>query len=149
MLTTPAGGIASPALVKFSEANVGLSYDFGVLRLMTKMGINRPDPAMSPKCSWWSLGATVPLGQAQVPVSINQVRASSGSHPGATQLALGYVYNLSKRTAVYTTYSHIRNRHGGNWTFVGGGGGGNPGFAGTAAAANSGNGADVGLRMVF
>jgi len=53
-----------------------------------------------------------------VPFGANQVRAGfaaiDGKGPGfdpnnAKQFALGYVYNMSKRTALYTTYASINN----------------------------------------
>jgi predicted porin len=34
------------------------------------------------------------------------------SQPKAGQFALGYVYNLSKRTAVYATFSYVENKNG-------------------------------------
>jgi hypothetical protein len=55
------------------------------------------------------------------------------------------VHNLSKRTVVYTSLSHLMNHHGGTFTFRGGNGSGNPGLVG----AGSGTGYDFGIRTAF
>ena len=58
--------------------------------------------------------------------------------------ALGYVYNLSKRTALYTTYSYISN-NGKTNTY-------NYGLAGTPAIPQVGGntyGLDFGVKHVF
>src|SRR5258706_10380876 len=62
------------------------------------------------------IGATAPIGNGTVKVSYNKA-SISGAPTGVTglgtgsarMLALGYVYDLSKRTALYTTYAHISN----------------------------------------
>jgi predicted porin len=58
----------------------------------------------------WLLGALVPMGQGQVRASLGKAKGS-GSVEGASakQIALGYVYNLSKRTALYGTFSRLTN----------------------------------------
>ncbi|MEO7129330.1 MAG: porin, partial [Rhodoferax sp.] len=63
----------------------------------------------------------------------------------ADQIAIGYVYNLSKRTALYATYSHINNKNGALATFSGG----NGSSSGLAAATGTGNGYDLGLKTSF
>ena len=61
------------------------------------------------------------------------------SHPATRKLAVGYVYNLSKRTAAYATYAHVDNR---GTAAVGLGGS-------TTAAGRNSDGFDIGLKHSF
>ncbi|MDD2730042.1 porin [Malikia sp.] len=58
------------------------------------------------------IGASVPVGAGEVRASYASVNASGAGTDAndASQIALGYVHNLSKRTAVYGNYSHIDNK---------------------------------------
>ncbi len=94
------------------------------------------------------VGAVVPVGASgEVKASYN--RANLSGRVGATvidandatQLGLGYVHSLSKRTALYATYSRIDNK--GAATFVVPGG-----PSGLAGGANS-TGYEAGLRHTF
>jgi predicted porin len=61
------------------------------------------------------LGATVPLGAGTFKASYGKTdrtaifSGTTYSERGANQLALGYVYDLSKRTALYTHFSRVKN----------------------------------------
>jgi predicted porin len=59
--------------------------------------------------------------------------------PRTTKVALGYVHNLSKRTAVYTTWARVKNSGGANAALNG---------AVTPANASS-TGIDLGMRHSF
>jgi len=130
---------------QYKEFNLAGSYDLGVAKAVAHFGTNNSDVA-STKHTHWGVGATFPVGAGAIPVSYNRVKQNNAASTGADQLAIGYVYNLSKRTAVYTTYSRIGNKNGGNYTFLGGNGGGNPGLA--AGGAN-GSAFDLGLKHSF
>lgn len=139
-----------PALVMYKAMNIGASYNFTFASVMAKIGINDSDSPFNPRNTWWSIGTIIPWGRAYVPLSFNRVKSSAPNSPGADQTAVGYVYNLSRRTALYTTYSHISNRNGGTYSFVGNfSTAGNPGFFGTPAGKGSANGIDIGIRHVF
>ena len=45
-------------------------------------------------------------------VQIDRKVLPSGNGPKADKVALGYVYNLSKRTALYTTLAPFNNKNG-------------------------------------
>lgn len=128
----------------YKDLNLGAWYDLGMVKLMAHAGTTETDAAQS-KFTHWGLGATIPVGAAYVPVSYYSTKQNNAASTGANQFAIGYVYNLSKRTAVYTTASHLTNKNGATFTFRGGNGGGNPGLAG----AGTGSGFDVGLRHIF
>lgn len=100
------------------EIYTGASYDFGVVKLMGQYGKYTFDRAAVGSTDQANLlvGAAVPVGLGTVKVSYNSARISgpdtgiSGLGPGSSHmLAGGYVYDLSKRTALYTTYSRISN----------------------------------------
>jgi predicted porin len=101
------------------EINAGASYDFGVVKLMGQYGkytLDRAAAIGSTVQKNLLIGATAPVGPGTVKVSYNRVQISgadtgvSGLGEGkAHMIAAGYVYDLSKRTALYTSYSRISN----------------------------------------
>ena len=128
----------------YKDLNLGAWYDFGVVRLLAHAGTTETDAAQS-KFTHWGLGATIPVGVGSIPVAYYSTKQNNAAGSGAGQFAIGYVYNLSKRTALYSTASHLINRNGATFTFRGGNGGGNPGLVGSG----TGNGFDLGVRHFF
>lgn len=126
------------------ETNVGASYDLGVANLMGKMGTNTVGGATAVKYTWSSIGAKIPMGAGYIHVSYNASKNDADSKK-ASQFAIGYVHNLSKRTAVYTTYSKLTNKNGAAYGFAGG----NGGFASGLTASGNGTGFDLGVRHSF
>jgi predicted porin len=107
---------------KFKTGGVGASYDFGVVKLNAYYVQSK---FASQKIATYSLGATAPIGLGIVRAAYTHANQSgtaavsaSGAIAGftnvdgndANQYALGYIYNLSKRTAVYTTGAYIKNK---------------------------------------
>lgn len=120
--------------------NAGASYDLGVARVMLQYFEDSKGKIPVPnQSSGWLLGAQVQLGAGYIPVSYATVKDNTSAGRSANQFALGYVHNLSKRTALYTTVSRIRNENGAALT-----GGGVPGVANAAW-----RGLDVGIRHTF
>ena len=68
---------------------------------------------------------------------------SATADPKASKLALGYVHNLSKRTALYATVARESNKNGAALT-VGG-----PGFVTGAFTPKTSTGYDYGIRHAF
>ena len=98
--------------------HLGGSYNFGVAKLLgfykeTKFketGLNAGND--STKFKTFGLGVTAPVGAAgEVRASYNHYRLSAdgGATPKADHLSVGYVHNLSKRTALYGTYAYMKN----------------------------------------
>jgi predicted porin len=100
----------------FKIANIGASYDFGVAKLF----------ALGEQHKWgdadekmFELSLSAPFGASEVRASIGRANfggvtpskvsydANGGNH--ATMFGLGYIYNLSKRTALYTTAGYIKD----------------------------------------
>lgn len=146
---TPYAADAAAGYSTFKEFNVGGAYDFGVAKLMAHIGTNNSD-APGTKYTQWGIGAKINAGLGYIPVSYNSIKQNNAAGSSANQLAVGYVYPLSKRTALYGTISHINNKNNGTWTFVGSNGGNNPGFAAIRGFAyGDGTGYDIGLRTRF
>ena len=107
--------------------HLGGSYNFGVAKLLgfykqTKFketGLNAGNDSV--KFKTFGLGVTAPVGAAgEVRASYNHYRLSAdgGATPKADHLSVGYVHNLSKRTALYGTASYITNKKKGGATFT-------------------------------
>ena len=93
------------------------------------------------------LAVVLPVGQGELKASVNRVNLSGRvgatviDANDATQFGLGYVHNLSKRTALYTTLSRINNQ--GAATYV------VPGGPAGIAGGRSSTGYEAGLRHTF
>ena len=129
---------------KFKTADVGASYDFGVVKAM---GYYTQSKFASQKIASYSIGAIVPIGVGQLKAAYTHANASGTDATGASvdandanQFAVGYIYNLSKRTAIYTTAAYVKNK--GAATFA-------VASTPTMAAGAKSTGAEVGLRHSF
>jgi predicted porin len=117
--------------------NVGGSYDLGFLKLM---GYFNRDKQGSEKDRMISVSAVVPFGQSEIHVGYDNDKRDGAFDSKVDQIKLGYVYNLSKRTAFYGTVSRLANKDGTSLAI----GGGFPIDAGGNSKA-----AEVGLRHFF
>ena len=96
--------------------NIGGSYDLGVVKLMGYFDRDTLSVAgVDAKENRGSFSAVVPLGQGEIHAgySLSKLTGSVGGASVSTkvdQMALGYVYNLSKRTALYSTVSRVNNK---------------------------------------
>lgn len=131
---------------KFKVADIGASYDLGVVKLM---GYYTQNKFVNQKLASYSLGAIVPIGLGQLKAAYTHANASGTNAANvnvdandANQIAVGYVYNLSKRTAVYGTGVYVKNK--GNAAFVATGG---PALV--AGSDRKSTGAEVGIRHIF
>ena len=127
-------------LGNYVQNNIIASYKFSAAKLSTGVFQERLRNAAGARANAWHVGVSVPVGVGEIKgsyTSVNQ-NAGAGDNDGK-QLSLGYVHNLSKRTAVYTTYSRIDNKNGRLY------------HNGRATTVNGGNtaGFDLGLRHVF
>jgi len=132
---------------KFKFTTFGGSYDFGIAKVSGLYSINDYSPH---KQDLYTIAVTAPVGVGSVWTSYtnasykqgNAVKAVSGD---SYQLAAGYVHNLSKRTALYTTVSYIDNKAGANFGVNGAGASANP----AVVADGRSGGVDVGVRHSF
>ena len=132
-----AGAYAQQTVVNLANAkqktwNIGGSYDFGVVKLL---GYIDRDTINSLKETRYSLSAVVPVGQGEIHVGYDRSKSNGGLQPLASatnatayangnnsinQIKAGYVYNLSKRTAVYTNVSRLKNGINTQYSIAGG-----------------------------
>jgi predicted porin len=148
---------------KVQTINLGASYDFGPVKLFGELSNvqNKFDTAFSnthDSYNGYLIGATVPVGAGLIRASYSVVRYNEGAtgitgeDPRAQKLAIGYVHNLSKRTALYATVARVNNRNDANYTgslvsaSTAGYGSAGVGFSGVP---RSSTGYDFGIRHAF
>ena len=100
---------------------LGGSYNLGVVKLAAAYRASDAKSVTGEKDKMKGayIGLSAPVGAAgEVKASYNRYenKFEDGYKVKADQFALGYVHNLSKRTAVYGTYAYIKNKNndGGN-----------------------------------
>ena len=103
----------SPAVngVDRNRLTLGGSYDLNVVKLNAILQQTKDDvPGGSErKVNAYMLGASAPVGAGEVKLQYalyDQKAIDSKAH----QISLGYVHNLSKRTAVYGTVAYMDNK---------------------------------------
>jgi predicted porin len=129
---------------KLDTWNLGASWDFGVAKLFGEYsdatlknssssgfvnGITNPFAFGNPGAKGWLVGVTVPVGAGLIRAAYSGVKYTNvGSNlnqlfntndPKADKFALGYVYNLSKRTALYATAAYVKDKDGAALTLGG------------------------------
>ena len=118
--------------------NLGGQYDLGMAKIMAHYNQDKISGGNEGK--GFLIGGLVPVGAGEVRLSYSTYKIDTvGADPRTNKLALGYVHNLSKRTALYATYAHLTNKNGAAQALGG---------AVTGANSNS-NGYDFGLRHSF
>lgn len=133
----------------FKQKNVGGSYDFGIAKVMLLWGEHSAGVAQAAlgggtKAPFWQVSTWVPLGPGYIPAAFTRVKRNDATNSTAEKISFGYVYNLSKRTAIYGTYSRINN----NGTFqlpVNSGADAGP----TPIRGGMASGIDLGIRHAF
>ena len=169
---------------KVKTTNLGASYDFGVVKLYGEYSMVdvRTDfanqaafpftaaltPPLDVDTHNFLVGLSVPVGPGVIKASYSRVKGefysfTASGHtpllsddPQADKLAVGYVHNLSRRTALYATAAWMKNKNGAgvpvanvSSTDV------QPGYTNTANSsaagyrADRGTGYDLGIRHAF
>ncbi|MGN6830235.1 porin [Paucibacter sp. M5-1] len=108
------------------------SYDLGMVKLM---GFYTQNKFGATKQKIGLIGASAPLGSGTV-------RASYIKATNVSQLAVGYIHDLSKRTALYGTVSRVDNKPGSSIRVAG------P-SAWTIGSGSDNGGVEVGVRHTF
>ena len=118
--TTPGGE-------KIKSLNIGGSYDFGVVKVLgewsrvrdVRDGTTALPARSTDRYDGLVAGVNVPVGPGIIRASFARVKFRNGnglpdSDASVNKLALGYVHNLSKRTALYASVARIGIRNGHN-----------------------------------
>ncbi|KLN56389.1 porin [Variovorax paradoxus] len=115
---------------KIKSLNLGASYDFGPVKLFgewsrvrdvrsSNSGLPAGAMRLSDRYDGLMAGINVPLGAGMLRASYARVRFLNGlglpdGNSSVNKLALGYVHNLSKRTALYASVARIHIGNGRN-----------------------------------
>ncbi|RYF30524.1 MAG: porin [Comamonadaceae bacterium] len=118
------------------QNNLGGQWDFGVAKLQAHVS---KDSNGSVDGKGFLVGGLIPVGAGEIRVAYSQYKVDLAGDPKSRKIAVGYVHNLSKRTALYTTYARVKNS-----------GGAASALNGSSTAANtSSSGFDFGVRHSF
>src|SRR5574337_1757815 len=142
--TGPAARALSGA--KFKVSNIGASWDFKVAKVY---GIWNEYKWDSAKQDTWGISASVPIGAGEFRAAYASAdrkghipTLNTDINPDDAKMwSVEYVYNLSKRTALYTTYGQINNDGNANFGVL-------PGTNGSTVGGSS-KGFNVGMRHSF
>ena len=105
----------------FRQSNIGGTFDFGFVKLFANYNREELDtPGPDAEEDRWMVGATATFGQSQVKASYNRTNEKTALNRDAAHYTVGYVYNLSKRTAMYSHVSMIDNDRGSNFALPSG-----------------------------
>ena len=122
-------------------ANIGASYDLGVVKPILFWGNEKTSSGV--KVTGWLLGLTAPLGQGEFRAAYSDYDIANSNNDWK-KFAIGYGYNLSKRSQMYATYARVNNRGVQNRPVA------NNGLsAGLAAAGGNSTGYEFGIRHAF
>ncbi|WP_285410143.1 porin [Variovorax sp. efr-133-TYG-130] len=110
--------------------NLGASYDFGIVKLFGELSrvSKTRDYATAPlfplpdtDLKGYLIGATIPVGPGLIRATYSRVSYDTDAAPTVLvplpdpktgKLSLGYVHNLSRRTALYATFARVSNKNG-------------------------------------
>ncbi len=123
-----------------TSRNLGGSYNFGVARVMGELSDDKVVRRFTTLTGrGGQIGVSAPMGAGEIRAGYSTYKTDAAGTPRSNKYALGYVHNLSKRTALYTTVARLNNN-----------GGASAALNGAVTAANqSSTGYDFGLRHNF
>jgi predicted porin len=138
-------GVVIPAGATQKTWNVGGSWNFGFLKLMGYYDEEKISQ-IGVKEKMYSVSANMPFGQAEVRVGYDRSKATFDGGEGdfnntVEQFKATLQYNVSKRTALYTTGSWLKNKDDSSLTL--------PGAAGTTNSGGDSKGFEIGVRHFF
>jgi predicted porin len=121
---------ATTVLGDYTHMNLGASYNAGFARFFALVNEVKVNVVNGPvKKDAWVIGAHVPLGPGRLRLSYGRLddrsagRNANGtarSDNDAMLFGVGYVYEMSKRTALYATYGRVSNDGQANYLVSGG-----------------------------
>lgn len=86
---------------------LGGNYNFGVVKAYATVAWEKGAGTLDQRDV--VVGLTAPVGAGKVIVSYIKKTDNAVANKDANQVAVGYTYDLSKRTALYTSYSRLSN----------------------------------------
>lgn len=107
------GDVAPLTVSDVKTGFLGAAYDFGVAKAHAGIGETRADytagSAGDDKIRNYMLGVTVPFGASKLMASYIRNDVRNIADATSDQIGIGYSYSLSKRTAFYAQYAHVKN----------------------------------------
>ncbi|MGI4814293.1 MAG: porin [Janthinobacterium lividum] len=91
------------------EANFGGTYDFHIIKTYALYQQAQQSGLVSHTQGTILLGGVIPVGVNAIRFSALHLHEHGDSSKDAMMVAIGFIYNMSKRTQLYTTYAHIDN----------------------------------------
>ena len=132
-------GATGAADTKYS--NIGASFDLGVVKPMLVWAQEKNGAGA--KVTGLELGLVAPVGAGEVRAAWSKYDVANSGNDW-NKMALGYVHNVSKRTALYGTYARVSNKGAQIMSVA------NNGLsAGSAAPGGNSTGYEFGLRHSF
>jgi predicted porin len=127
------------SLPDFKVMNFGGSFNMGFAKIF---GLYNKLEYGSRQLKTWGVSGSVPMGQGEFKAGYTKSDQSGAGFDAddASQWSVQYIYNLSKRTALYTSYASLSNDGKANFQVLGNGG--------SAAGTNS-KGYNFGVRHSF
>ena len=131
---------------KYKVATFGASYDLGMVKLTGYVSENK---YAAQKVNAYHIGGSVPVGLGSFRAGYTKVNAKgivngvNINNNDADQFAIGYIHNLSKRTALYATMARVNNDGAAGYLVDS-----NPALVGTNSGRSS-TGYEVGVRHSF
>ena len=108
-----------------TQLSLGASYDLGMLKvsgLVQRVEFEPANGGFKDKYDNWMLGVAAPVGPGSIKAQYASYNDKNASNEDAQQLSVGYQYDLSKRTAVYTTVAYLKNKNAASTAALGGSG---------------------------
>ena len=105
---------------KFKTFNIAGSYKIGPANLMAQYNNEKIDTNPEQKEVRILLGTAITMGQGEFRFSWVRSDDKSVADNDATQIGIGYVYNLSARTALYGHGANINNKKAARFAIAGG-----------------------------
>ncbi|NIC42350.1 porin [Aquabacterium sp. A08] len=112
-------GLANTQALDHKSTVAGASYDFGVAKVMAHYGQEKASLTTGQelvKVSSYEIGVVAPMGPGRIRAAYGSSKVSitgdTDPAPKATKIAVGYIYDLSKRTALYATVAQMKNKNG-------------------------------------
>ncbi|WP_077034743.1 porin [Pelomonas sp. KK5] len=117
-IAAAAGRTKVPGSSDFKVWNAGASYDAKVVYVtgFVHQATFTPAGLAERKNQLWGIGARVPVGLGDVHATLQHSNMSGGNVNGlrdaddVTQIAVGYTYNLSIRTALHADVGRLQNK---------------------------------------
>lgn len=99
----------------YTQINLAASYLWEGHKLMVLAADHRTGNRLAAADNadhirYWQLGALWKVGNHAIPMSFMRLTRNDGASSSSQKYAVGYVHNLSKRTALYASYAYVDNK---------------------------------------